>query len=48
MSGTLGMLILSGSANALDFTHPFLRFGEHCHLGADVAYGCERFVFSPA
>jgi CRISPR-associated endoribonuclease Cas6 len=45
MSGTLGTLTISASADALAFASLMLRFGSRCHLGADVAYGCGRFIF---
>jgi hypothetical protein len=46
MSGTLGTLSISGSADALTLASLLLRFGSRCHVGADVAYGCGRFKFA--
>jgi CRISPR-associated endoribonuclease Cas6 len=46
MSGYVGRLSVFGSPEAMNCLLPILAVGEEAFIGADVAFGCGRFVLN--
>lgn len=44
MGGHVGQLCVSGTGDAIAFVAPLLAIGQSAFIGADVAFGCGRFV----
>lgn len=47
MRGLTGALAISGSATENHLTGVLLALGATCHMGADAAFGCGRYVLAP-
>lgn len=46
MGGFVGRLAIIGDADALVLPSAVLALGERVHIGADIAFGCGRFVLT--
>lgn len=48
MSGMVGLLRLAGRSEDLAPLAPLLALGEQVHVGADIAFGCGRYLMNSA
>lgn len=46
MGGFVGRLVIAGDAHDLVLPSAVLALGERVHIGADIAFGCGRFVLT--